>query len=463
MIGDEEGSLVKRVKKEEPCVREETDFSDLIINEEEVLLKSIFDEDHVKSLPAKVAKISLKCELCDFVGEDVDQKRAHQCIKHFTKELAAMIKLGATSPRCPKCEYKHRDAEDLIKHVGTDHKEVDKFIAKTNPLKIYFEKQFPAEDAETDSEDEEEFTLADCIEHWKDESGVKSGICHSFDTGRSEWAEPGLGGLAPRNVLTKQESAGVAGKTEPQPDHSWLCDGRLLQLHQAVSPHNTKLFQHQWARGQPVLISNSHEAMNKRLWHPRAFAKDFGRMRSDLVNTLTGKIVPNQPLKWFWEGFENVSLRLLDECGTPMLLKLKDWPPDGDIKMFMPKRFHDLVHDFPIRDYTLREGRLNLASYIPEYFLRPELGPKMYIAYGNALYSNKGSTNLHLDMSDAVNLMVWVGVPADTDRRENRRLELEQVDEAGCDLIMKRRLRERDQVFFNSISTFCQFLLLSVV
>ena len=33
---------------------------------------------------------------------------------------------------------------------------------------------------------------------------------------------------------------------------------------------------------------------------------------------------------------------------------------------------------------------LNLASYLPDYCLKPELGPKMYIAYGSALYSSKG-------------------------------------------------------------------------
>jgi hypothetical protein len=60
----------------------------------------------------------------------------------------------------------------------------------------------------------------------------------------------------------------------------------------------------------------------------------------------------------------------------------KDWPPDGDIAEYIPRRFHNLVNDFPIGAYTLREGPLNLASYMPDYLLRPELGPKMYIAYG---------------------------------------------------------------------------------
>ena len=45
---------------------------------------------------------------------------------------------------------------------------------------------------------------------------------------------------------------------------------------------------------------------------------------------------------------------------------------------------------FPLPMYTHREGMLNLASYLPDYCLKPELGPKMYIAYGSALYSSKG-------------------------------------------------------------------------
>ena len=40
-------------------------------------------------------------------------------------------------------------------------------------------------------------------------------------------------------------------------------------------------------------------------------------------------------------------------------------------------------------EYTLRNGELNLAAYLPDYYLKPELGPKMYIAYGSALYPNK--------------------------------------------------------------------------
>ena len=73
--------------------------------------------------------------------------------------------------------------------------------------------------------------------------------------------------LYPRKIFTEQESGRISGEAR----HSWLCEGRLLHLFDAVSPHNIALFKHQWARGQPVLISKSDMYLNARLWHPNAF------------------------------------------------------------------------------------------------------------------------------------------------------------------------------------------------
>ena len=85
-----------------------------------------------------------------------------------------------------------------------------------------------------------------------------------------------------------------------------------------------------------------------------------------------------------------------------------------------------------------------MASYLPDYCLKPELGPKMYIAYGSALYASKGSTNLHIDMSDAVNCLVYVGFPKDANLEENAKEVFKEVDKAGCDIITKRRVRDRN-------------------
>ena len=45
-------------------------------------------------------------------------------------------------------------------------------------------------------------------------------------------------------------------------------------------------------------------------------------------------------------------------------------------------RFEDLMENLPLPEYTKRDGRLNLATRLPSYFVRPDLGPKMYNAYG---------------------------------------------------------------------------------
>ena len=36
----------------------------------------------------------------------------------------------------------------------------------------------------------------------------------------------------------------------------------------------------------------------------------------------------------------------------------------------------------PLPDYTRRDGKLNIASSLPPLYVSPDLGPKMYNAYG---------------------------------------------------------------------------------
>lgn len=74
--------------------------------------------------------------------------------------------------------------------------------------------------------------------------------------------------------------------------------------------------------------------------------------------------------------------RLIDENDETMLLKLKDWPPGDDFSDIMPNHFDDLMQSLPLPEYTHRHGKLNLASRLPDFLVRPDLGPKMYNAYG---------------------------------------------------------------------------------
>ena len=98
---------------------------------------------------------------------------------------------------------------------------------------------------------------------------------------------------------------------------------------------------------------------------------------------------------------------------------IQDWPPGDDFSELLPTRYADLMKALPLPDYTRREGRLNLAGRLPDCFVRPDLGPKMYNAYGSALLCTKGTTNLHLDVSDAANVMVYVGLPKEANSEEH--------------------------------------------
>lgn len=169
-------------------------------------------------------------------------------------------------------------------------------------------------------------------------------------------------------------------------------------------------FNLEWCLNRTILVKNVHLNLNQNLWSPESFCNDFGDLHVDLVNCKNHRILSNIKMRNFWLGFENIELRMADQKNRPMILKLKDWPPAEDFKLVLPKRFDDLMNNLPVSDYTKRDGSLNLVSNLPEYFLKPDLGPKLYIAYSSALTPKAGTTNLHVDISDAVNVLLYVGI-----------------------------------------------------
>ncbi|CAG0878489.1 unnamed protein product [Darwinula stevensoni] len=215
---------------------------------------------------------------------------------------------------------------------------------------------------------------------------------------------------------------------------------------QQASEQEEQMDCHQWLRGHPVIVSNVDHHLNMDLWTPASFCEEFGNQKHELVNCLTGRIVSGKKMKKFWAGFEDVNEQLQDTEGRKMLLKLKDWPPAMDFKDLLPSRFDDLMQALPLGEYTIREGVLNLSSRLPNIFVKPDLGPKMYIAYGSTVHPSVGTTNLHLDISDAVNVMVHTGIPEGVDREKVKQGALKALQEGGCDYLTLRRVREKGDI-----------------
>ena len=57
------------------------------------------------------------------------------------------------------------------------------------------------------------------------------------------------------------------------------------------------------------------------------------------------------------------------------------------------------MDNLPLPEYTKRDGRLNLAARLPNFFVRPDLGPKMYNAYGKKLSWIFHPVSAHRDVS----------------------------------------------------------------
>lgn len=230
--------------------------------------------------------------------------------------------------------------------------------------------------------------------------------------------------------------------------HRWLCENKLLHLLDPAHPENEIFFHDQWQRGQPVLISNVLNQLQRELWIPQSFSAEFGHERSDFINCMNGNLVRNREISTFWDGFEVIEKRLKDNEGIPMLLKLKDWPPDSDFKNVMPSRFEDIMKNLPMNAYTNRTGDLNIVKYLPVCFLHPDLGPKGYFAYGSPFHLKEGTTNLHLDIADACNVMCYVGFPRDKKKTMDEYIEqgFKALIEADCDITNINRVIKNGEI-----------------
>eukprot|EP00742_Colponemidia_sp_Colp-10_P012011 GILJ01013427.1.p1 GENE.GILJ01013427.1~~GILJ01013427.1.p1 ORF type:complete len:1131 (-),score=137.22 GILJ01013427.1:163-3555(-) len=167
-----------------------------------------------------------------------------------------------------------------------------------------------------------------------------------------------------------------------------------------------------WSRGEPVVVSNVHQLL-KKAWTGGELMGALQEEAFDVVDCETNETVQNISLKQFFDGFEGLDYQV--NGSSTHSYKLKDWPPHEQFRDKLPEHYEDFTSALPFQDYTNPSGICNIAAYLPSHLCPPDLGPKMYIAYGQPTFSGNtprrqpATTSLHVDIADAVNVLVYIG------------------------------------------------------
>ncbi|KAI0771994.1 Clavaminate synthase-like protein [Trametes elegans] len=164
-------------------------------------------------------------------------------------------------------------------------------------------------------------------------------------------------------------------------------------------------FRRVWSKGLPLVVTGLVHKFHIE-WTPEYFSSRYGTQSCLILECQTeqNKRVTVGEFFGLFGKYE----------GRRDCWKLKDWPPSTDFKTAFPELYDDFSRATPVPNYVRRDGVLNIASHFPSNTISPDLGPKMYNAMASfESQGSKGSTRLHMDMADAINIMTYASSTPD--------------------------------------------------
>ena len=154
-------------------------------------------------------------------------------------------------------------------------------------------------------------------------------------------------------------------------------------------------FEYHWSRREPVVVRECPEGGG--MWEP----EELGELvrESRVVNCTTGE-EEVMDMRGFFATFRGTR--------RGPLLKLRDWPAHAALREVAPEHVRDFARMLPFPEVTSEGGALNVAAAMEGCVVRPDLGPKFYVADGRGPEApcRDSVTKLHTDASCAANVLV---------------------------------------------------------
>lgn len=216
--------------------------------------------------------------------------------------------------------------------------------------------------------------------------------------------------LSSHHISSGSNMLRVAASREDSVDN-YLYSPTAIDVKQGQLGH----FQRHWANGEPVIVRNMLDLTCNLSWEPMVMWRALRELTKTKPELEKCEVTAIDCLDWcefdinihqFFKEYADG--RFHPNC-WPDMLKLKDWPPATSFEECLPRHNAEFTAALPFQEYTNpKSGFLNLATKLPNSVLKPDLGPKTYIAYGFSRELGRGDsvTKLHCDMSDAVNILM---------------------------------------------------------
>ncbi|KAI0667787.1 hypothetical protein C8Q78DRAFT_981528 [Trametes maxima] len=166
-----------------------------------------------------------------------------------------------------------------------------------------------------------------------------------------------------------------------------------------ISKGNDYLFRLLWRLQYPVLVHSVGDNLQGR-WSPEAFIVSHGSENVLMIDSRRGTTrTKSTKAAQFFSEFMRTDIH-----------RGADWPPSTSFTDKFKHHYEAFNQAVPMQSYTRNDELRNLAAHFPispssVSNLKPDLGPKMYLATRDI--NKAGSTCLHLDATSAVNILVY--------------------------------------------------------